>query len=197
MAVSRRGQKSHSLRSQINSAHHADLDMMLRLVTQHIEEAISRLGLQDVLAFTTSDLVGAFKMVYFLEQGSSEWRIVSQFIRLAAIYQLTPAPGLPLRLSADSLPTAIALRQRPLMMVMYRIIGPQLTYTGESMALRGADDGDFRIGIVGPFQVVSWRELPAGHRYRNGYKTSDPVIRCGEWLYRSFTAFLVDWLFAC
>jgi len=47
----------------------------------------------------------------------------------------------------------------------------------------------YRIGNV-DFTTVPLADLPPNHRYCSGYNESDPVIRCGECLYPSFTAFL-------
>ncbi|CEM36470.1 unnamed protein product [Vitrella brassicaformis CCMP3155] len=140
---------------------------------------------------------------------------MGRFIRLAAIYRLTPANGLPLvlsaqwltahlpsrtafhqlplamaiyrlfghllthkrrplRLSADSLPTARAFHRMPLAMPVYRLFRHLLIYGFNSLALQPAGNGHYRIANL-PFRV-----------------RSDPVIRLDDWLYRSFSAFLLD-----
>jgi len=102
---------------------------------------------------------------------------------MAFIYRLTPANATrPLCLSADSLPTATAFHQLPLAMALYAIIGQQLTCGGTRLALQQANDsGAYRIGGV-TFRVVSLGELPGGHRYAEGYKRTNPVIRQGDLL---------------
>uniref|UniRef100_A0A7S1NY40 Uncharacterized protein n=1 Tax=Vitrella brassicaformis TaxID=1169539 RepID=A0A7S1NY40_9ALVE len=44
---------------------------------------------------------------------------------------------------------------------------------------------------MGLFRVVPLDELPDGHRYADGYKRTDPVIRCGLNLFPFFSAFLL------
>ncbi|CEM04352.1 unnamed protein product [Vitrella brassicaformis CCMP3155] len=167
---------------------------VLNALQQHIHKAITRLGLVDVLAFDIGgDVEAGLKVVYVLERGSGEeWRAMGRFLRLAFICGLTPADATrPLRLSADSLPTATAFHQMPLAMAIYKIIGQQLTHRGTSLALQPADnDRSYRIGGV-TFGVVALGELPAAHRYAEGYKRTDPVIRRGGRLYHSFSAFLL------
>ncbi|CEL95890.1 unnamed protein product [Vitrella brassicaformis CCMP3155] len=71
---------------------------------------------------------------------------MGRFLRMAFIYRLTPNATRPLRLSADSLPTATAFHQLPLAMAIYKTFGHQLTHTGVSLALQQSDDGLYRIG---------------------------------------------------
>ncbi|CEM04343.1 unnamed protein product [Vitrella brassicaformis CCMP3155] len=167
---------------------------LLNAVQRHIHKAITRLGLADVLAFDIGDNVEAgLKVVNVLERGSGEeWRAMGRFLRMAFIYRLTPADATrPLRLSADVLPTATAFHQLPLAMAIYKIIGHMLTYGGTSLALQQTDDnGHYRIEDQ-LFRVVPLGELPGGHRYAEGYKRTDPVIRRGSVLYPSFSTFLM------
>jgi len=116
---------------------------------------------------------------------------MGRFLRMAFIYRLTPNATRPLRLSADSLPTATAFHRIPLAMAIYRLFRHLLTYGFNSLALQPADNGRYRIGYL-PVRVVPLGELPSGHRYAEGYKRTDPVIRWGPYLYRSFSAFLMD-----
>ncbi|CEM35776.1 unnamed protein product [Vitrella brassicaformis CCMP3155] len=120
---------------------------------------------------------------------------MGRFIRLAAIYRLTPANGLPLVLSAQwltaHLPSRTAFHQLPLAIAIYRSFGHLLTHSGQSLALQQADNGQYRMGNEAPFRVVPLGELPGGHPYAEGYKRTDPVIRSGGWLYHSFSAFLL------
>ena len=169
---------------------------LLNGVQRHIDKAISRLGLADVLAFDIAgDVEGGLRVVWLLEQGTGEeWRAMGRFLRLAFIHRLTPANTTrPLRVSADSLPTATALHQLPLTMAIYKTFGRQLTYQGTSLTLQQADNGEYRIGDVS-FRVVPHGDLPGGHRYADGYKRTDPAIRWGGWLFPSFSAFLLDTL---
>ncbi|CEL92526.1 unnamed protein product [Vitrella brassicaformis CCMP3155] len=167
---------------------------LLNAIQQHIAKAITRLGLADVLAFDIGgDVEGGLKVVYLLERGSGEeWRAMGRFIRMAFIYRLTPNATRPLRLSAGSLPTATAFHQLPLALAIYKIFSHLLTYTGTSLELPQADgNGHYRIGDES-FRVVPLGELPGGHRYTDGYKRTDPVIRLAHLLYPSFSAFLLD-----
>ncbi|CEL97669.1 unnamed protein product [Vitrella brassicaformis CCMP3155] len=174
---------------------------LLNAVQQHIDKTISRLGLADVLAFDIGDdLEAGLKAVYLLERGSGEeWRAMGPFLRLAFIHRLTPADATrPLHLSADSLPTATNFHQLPLAMAIYKTVGHLLIYTGTSLALQHGNDGLYRIGHV-TFRVVPFGDLPGGHRYADGYKRTDPVIRGAEgaellrpnWLFSSFSTFLL------
>ncbi|CEM29845.1 unnamed protein product [Vitrella brassicaformis CCMP3155] len=165
---------------------------LLNAVEQHIEKALNRLGLADVLAFDIGgDVEAGLKAVYVLERGSGEeWRVMGRFLRMAFIYRLTPNTTRPLRLSADSLPTGTAFHQLPLTMAIYKIIGQQLTYAGTSLVLQQADNGAYRIGNQF-FRVVSLGELPMGYRYAEGYKRTDLAIRRGVRLFPSFSAFLL------
>ncbi|CEM07761.1 unnamed protein product [Vitrella brassicaformis CCMP3155] len=120
---------------------------------------------------------------------------MGRFIRLAAIYRLTPANGLPLVLSAQwltvHLPSRTAFHQLPLAMAIYRLFGHLLTHNGHSLALqRTAGNGYYRIGNQS-FRVVALGELWGGHGYADGYQRTDPVIRWGGNLYPSFSTFLL------
>ncbi|CEL92410.1 unnamed protein product [Vitrella brassicaformis CCMP3155] len=164
---------------------------MLTLVKQRIEQAIGRLGLEEVLVFDDGGLEDGLKAVYVLEQGSGEeWRAMGRFIRLAAIYQLTPNATLPLRLSADALPTATAFHQLPLILALYKIIGHLFTYKRTSLQLQQASNDAYRIGNVS-FRVLQEGDMLAGHPYRRGYQTSAPAIRRDVWLSPFFSSFLV------
>jgi len=168
---------------------------LLNSVQQHIDKAIRRLGLADVLAFDIEDdLEAGLKVVYVLERGSGEeWRAMGRFLRLAFIYRLTPADATrPLRVSADALPTAAAFQQLPLAMALYKIIGHLLTHRGTSLALQHGNDGIYWIKNEW-FRVLPLGDLPGGHGYAEGYKRTDPVIRrFDSFLYPSFSAFLLD-----
>ncbi|CEM07744.1 unnamed protein product [Vitrella brassicaformis CCMP3155] len=195
MAMSVDPNRRAALHSQINGSNAGEVAGILLLVEQHIGKAISRLGLADVLAFDSGgDVEAGLKVVYVLERGSGEeWRAIGRFLRLAFIYRLTPANTTrPLRLSADSLPTAAAFYQLPLTIALYKIIGQQLRNRVTSLVLQQAEDGHYRIGGMAPFRVVPLGELRGDHRYTEGYKRSDPVIRSGPDLYSSFSAFLLD-----
>ncbi|CEM10923.1 unnamed protein product [Vitrella brassicaformis CCMP3155] len=169
---------------------------LLNGVQQHIDRAIRRLGLEDVLAFDIDgDVEGGLRFVWLLEQGSGEeWRSLGRFLRLAFIYRLTPANTTrPLWLSANSLPTATAFHQLPIAMAIYRVIGHMLTHGVLSLALQQADNGGYRIGNDS-FHVVPLGDLPSGHRYTNGYKRTDPAIRWYYFLFPSFSSFLFNGL---
>ncbi|CEM11484.1 unnamed protein product [Vitrella brassicaformis CCMP3155] len=128
-----------------------------------------------------------------------EWRAMGRFLRLAFMKRLTPADAArPLRLPAESLPTATAFHQLPLALAIYKIISRQLTYRGTSLELSQADDrGHYKIGNGWAFRVVGLGELPGGHRYADSYKRSDPVVRGSSHLYPSFSEFLLDRLLLC
>ncbi|CEL95879.1 unnamed protein product [Vitrella brassicaformis CCMP3155] len=194
MAMSSDPNRRAALRSQINDSDLDDEDVMLGHASRRVDEHISRLGLADVLDFDIGDdLEAGLKFVYMIERGSGEeWRAMGRFLRLAFIYRLTPLnAALPLRLSADALPTATAFYQLPLSMATYKTFGHLLTYRGTSLALQQADDnGDYRIGNSVTFRVVPFGELPGGHRYAESYKRTDPAIRWSGNLYPSFSAFL-------
>jgi len=153
---------------------------LLNGVQQHIDRAIRRLGLEDVLAFDIDgDVEGSLRVVWLLEQGiGEEWRAMGRFVRLAFIYRLTPSTGRPLRLSADSLPTATVFHQLPLAMAIYATIGCQLTrkWTKGSLELQQTDDGQYQVDDES-FRVVPLGELPGGLRYAEDYQRTDPVIR--------------------
>ncbi|CEM03543.1 unnamed protein product [Vitrella brassicaformis CCMP3155] len=169
---------------------------LLNGVQRHINKAISRLGLEDVLAFDIAgDVEGGLRVVWLLKQGSGEeWRAMGRFLRLAFIHRLTPAnTARPLQLSADSLPTATALHQLPIALAIYKAFGDLLTHGGTSLALQQADNGAYRIGTF-TFRVVAYGDLPGGHRCANGYRGTDPAIRWGFFLYPSFSACLLHTL---
>ncbi|CEL98619.1 unnamed protein product [Vitrella brassicaformis CCMP3155] len=128
------------------------------------------------------------RCLYVLEQGGSEWRVMGMAVRLAAICRLTPN-GLPLTMSVAHLCSRAAFDSVPVMMAIYRLIGHQVTHRGQSLALRRAAKGEYRIGDYS-CRVVPLAELPADHPHRSTYKESDPAIRRGRWLHPSFTAFL-------
>ena len=79
-------------------------------------------------------------------------------------------------------------------MAIYRLFDHLLTYRGVNLALQPAGRGRYRIGCLLPFDLVALRELPGGHRYAEGYKRTDPVIRWGV-LYPSFLVYPLDMLF--
>mmetsp|Transcript_2074 Transcript_2074/g.4676 ORF Transcript_2074/g.4676 Transcript_2074/m.4676 type:complete len:362 (-) Transcript_2074:385-1470(-) len=201
MAMSTDSRQRHTLHSQITDGSPDDVDTMLRLVQQHIEETLSRRGLQDALFLTVSDLEGAFKTVYFFGQGIDGWRFIGQFIRLAAIHGMAnAATDLPLVLSVPN--SVWGFRRLPFAMAILRAIGHQLTFRGDSLAVEPvdqADGGDYWIGThYHTFDVVPLGELPGGHPYAEGYKRGDPVIRAGGGLYRTFSSYLLhnicfDW----
>ncbi|CEL91962.1 unnamed protein product [Vitrella brassicaformis CCMP3155] len=169
---------------------------LLNGVQQHVNKAISRLGLDNVLAFDIDgDVEGGLRVAWLLEQGTGEeWRAMGRFLRVAFIHRLTPADStLPLRLPADSLPTATALHQLPIALAIYSTFSRQLTKNGVTLALQQANNGAYRVGNVS-FRVVPHGDLPAGHRYADGYKRTDPVIRWDVYLSLSpsFSAFLLD-----
>ncbi|CEM18271.1 unnamed protein product [Vitrella brassicaformis CCMP3155] len=191
MAMSPHPARRARLRQCIHRLPQAEDSTALTLVEQRIEEAIGRLELDDVLVFDVGGLEDGLKVVYLLEQGSGdEWRGMGRFIRLATIYLLTPTATLPLRLSADALPTPAALHQLPLAMAVYKTIGHRLTYQGTSLQLQRANNDAYRIGNES-FRVLPLSDLPANYPYRSGYKTTDPVTRRADYLYRSFASSLV------
>jgi len=202
MAMSPDPARRNKLRAQIDDSNRAIVDEMLTLVKQRIEVVIRRLELEDVLVFDVFQcasrrakrraLRNGLKVLHVLEQGSGgEWRAMGRFIRLAAIHRLTPNATLPLRLSANALPSPTAFHQLPLIMALYKIIGHSLAHQGTSLALQQANnDGAYRIGDQS-FRVVPLSELPANHPYRSGYQRTDPVIRHEDLLFPSFWSFLV------
>ncbi|CEM35779.1 unnamed protein product [Vitrella brassicaformis CCMP3155] len=187
-----------ALRSHISNSHPDDVDTMLCEVRRRVDEHIIRLGLADVLAFDIGgDVEAGLKVVYVLERGSGEeWRAMGRFLRMAFIYRLTPNATRLLRLSADALPTATAFHQLPLAMAIYKTFSQQLTHNTPSLALQQIGSGSYRIGYES-FRVVPLGELPGGHRYAEGYKRTDPVIRQGANLIRSFSAFLLHRMLFC
>ncbi|CEM29317.1 unnamed protein product [Vitrella brassicaformis CCMP3155] len=159
------------------------------VLQERIERAMHPEDLHDHLAFDIPDLAGALKTAHVLERCSGHWKLIKPFIRLAFIYQLTPLNATrPLLLSADSLPITSAFDELPLTMATYKTFGHVLKYRGTSLALRRADNGEYRIGNK-VFRVVPLDELPADHPYRSTHEESDPVICYVDWLYPSFTAF--------
>ncbi|CEM01787.1 unnamed protein product [Vitrella brassicaformis CCMP3155] len=209
MAMSTDVQQRAALRAQIRDLPALDKETMLRLVREHVEDAMSLLVVQDALAVTIGDVESGLKVFHLLELGSEEWRAMGRFLRLANIHQLTPDTGLPLVLKAHSLPDPEAFHQLPLAMAIYRLFGHLLSREGITLrgarvgglrlALLQAENGAYRIGWRQrgvEFRVVPLGELPAGHPYGEGYKRTDPVIRhqggfpLGG-LYPSFTAFLL------
>ncbi|CEM03526.1 unnamed protein product [Vitrella brassicaformis CCMP3155] len=173
MAMSPHPDRRAKLRQCIDRLPQAEDSTMLTLVEQRIEEAIGRLGLGDVLVFDVGGLEDSLKVVHVLERGSGdEWQAMGRFIRLAAVYRLTPRATLPLRLSADRLPSPTAFQQLPLALAIYKTFSLRhrhmLTHKGQRLALQQADNhGAYRIGDES-FRVVPKSELPAGHRYRSG-----------------------------
>ncbi|CEM13889.1 unnamed protein product, partial [Vitrella brassicaformis CCMP3155] len=77
------------------------------------------------------------RVLYLLERGGRLWAWLGGFLRLAAIYRLTPAT--PLVISAEWVqqhwPTRAALRQLPLALAIYKAIGHLLSHRGDSLAL--------------------------------------------------------------
>ncbi|CEM29839.1 unnamed protein product [Vitrella brassicaformis CCMP3155] len=169
------------------------------LLMERIDGSLARrslTGLIDIDRTAPLPFTYVLRAAYVLEQGSNEWPGMGRFIRLAAIYRLTPANGLPLVLSAQwltaHLPSRTAFHQLPLAMAIYRLFGHLLTHNTHSLALQPADNGHYRIGNM-TFRVVPLGELPGGHPYADGYKRTDPAIRRGGNLYPSFSAaFLLE-----
>ncbi|CEL99935.1 unnamed protein product [Vitrella brassicaformis CCMP3155] len=169
------------------------------LLVERIDASLARLtltGLIDIDRTAPLSLTYVLRVAYVLEQGSSqEWRRVGVvFIRLAAIYRLTPASGLPLVLPAQwlmaNLLSKTTFHQLPLAMAIYRLFGHILTSQGQSLALQQAGNGAYRIGNVS-FGVVQLSDLPHGNDYATGYQRTDPVIRWDNLLYPSFSSFLL------
>ncbi|CEM07768.1 unnamed protein product [Vitrella brassicaformis CCMP3155] len=167
------------------------------LLVERIDGSLARhslTGLIDIDRTAPLPFSYVLRAAYVLEQGSDEWPGMGRFIRLAAIYRLTPANGLPLVLSAQwltaNLPSRTAFHQLPLAMAIYRLFGHLLTHNGHSLALQQADNGSYRISNES-FRVVPLGELWGGHGYAEGYKRADPIIRHGIWIFRSFSAFLL------
>ncbi|CEL91970.1 unnamed protein product [Vitrella brassicaformis CCMP3155] len=160
------------------------------LLVERIDGCLARhslTGLIDMHRTAPLPFTYVLRVAYVLEQGTDERRRIGWFIRLAAIYGLTPASGLPLVLSAQwlmaHLPSKTAFHQLPDAMAIYRLLGHLLTYQGTSLALQQADNGGYRIGNES-FRVVPFGDLPGGHRYADGYKRTDPAIRwVDNWLY--------------
>ncbi|CEM04341.1 unnamed protein product [Vitrella brassicaformis CCMP3155] len=168
------------------------------LLVERIDGSLARhslTGLIDIDRTAPLPFSYVLRAAYVLEQGSNEWPGMGRFIRLAAIYRLIPANGLPLVLSAQwlaaHLPSRTAFHQLPLAMAIYRLFGHMVTHNTHSLALQPADNGAYRVGNEVPFGVVPLGELPAGHPYAEGYQRTDPVIRWSGWLYPSFSAFLL------
>ncbi|CEL95868.1 unnamed protein product [Vitrella brassicaformis CCMP3155] len=150
------------------------------LLVERIDGSLARhslTGLIDIDRTAPLPFTYVLRAAYVLEQGSNEWPGMRRFIRLAAIYRLTPANGLPLVLSS----------------AIYRLFGHRLTDAGNSLALQQIDDnGRYRIAGGWPFRVVPLGELPGGHGYAEGYKRTDPVIRWPALLFPSFSTFLLE-----
>ncbi|CEM04355.1 unnamed protein product [Vitrella brassicaformis CCMP3155] len=160
------------------------------LLVERIDGSLARhslTGLIDIDRTAPLPFTYVLRAAYVLEQGSNEWRGMGRFIRLAAIYRLIPANGLPLVLSAQwltaHLPRRTAFHHLPLTMAIYRLFGHLLTHNTHSLALQRAGNGAYRIGNGsyqiggGRFRVVPLAELSGGHRYADGYQRTDPVIR--------------------
>jgi len=172
------------------------------VLVERIDASLARLsltGLIDINRTAPLSFTYVLRVAYVLEQGSSqEWRRVGVvFIRLAAIYRLTPASGLPLVLPAQwlmaNLLSKTTFHQLPLAMAIYRLFGHILTSQGQSLALQQAGNGVYRIDNQS-LRVVALSDLPAGNPYRSGYQTTDPVMRQADYLYRSFSSLLLSML---
>ncbi|CEM15107.1 unnamed protein product [Vitrella brassicaformis CCMP3155] len=177
------------------------------LLVERIDASLARhslTGLIDINRTAPLSFTYVLRVAYVLEQGSSqEWRLIGVvFIRLAAIYRLTPASGLPLVLPVQwlvtNLPSKTAFHQLPLAMAIYRLFGHMLTHQGHgSLALRQLINQlinpRYRIDNV-PFRVVQLSDLPAAHPYTDDYKRTDPVIRQDLLLHSSFSSYLLHGL---
>ncbi|CEM03527.1 unnamed protein product [Vitrella brassicaformis CCMP3155] len=169
------------------------------LLVERIDGSLARHSLTaliDIDRTAPLPFTYVLRVAYVLEQGTEEWRLMGWFIRLAAIYRLTPANGLPLVLSAQwlmaHLPSRTAFHQLPDAMAIYRLHGHMLTYQGTSLALQPDDNGAYWIGNES-FRMVPFGDLPGGHRYADGYKRTDPAIRwVDDWLFPSSSAYLLD-----
>ncbi|CEM16440.1 unnamed protein product [Vitrella brassicaformis CCMP3155] len=169
------------------------------LLVERIDGSLTRhslTGLIDIDRTAPLPFTYVLRVAYVLEQGSNEWRLMRWFIRLAAIYRLTSANGLPLVLSAQwlmaHLPSKTAFHRLPDAMAIYRLLGHMLTYRGTSLALQQADNGVYRIGNES-FRVVPYGNLPGGHLYADGYKRTDPAIRwVDNWLFPPFSTYLLN-----
>ncbi|CEL95856.1 unnamed protein product [Vitrella brassicaformis CCMP3155] len=169
------------------------------LLVERIDGSLVRhslTGLIDIDRTAPLPFSYVLRAAYVLEQGSNEWPGMERFIRLAAIYRLTPANGLPLVLSAQwlaaHLPSRTAFHQLPLAMAIYRLFGHLLTHHTHSLALQEIDNRHYWIGDVETFRVVPLGELPGGHRYADGYKRADPAIRSSTYVFPFFSAFLLN-----
>ncbi|CEM04384.1 unnamed protein product [Vitrella brassicaformis CCMP3155] len=112
------------------------------LLVERIDGSLGRhslTGLIDIDRTAPLPFTYVLRAAYVLEQGSNEWPGMGRFIRLAAIYRLTPANGLPLLLSAQwlaaHLPSRTAFHQLPLAMAIYRLFGHMLTHNGLPLCL--------------------------------------------------------------
>ncbi|CEL92170.1 unnamed protein product [Vitrella brassicaformis CCMP3155] len=89
-----------------------------------------------------SDAVRRFRYLsasaYALERGGAVWQQMTDFIHLAHKYKLIKT--LPLRLSANSLPTAAAFDELPLALAVYKTFGRLLSYKGDSLALERVEE---------------------------------------------------------
>ncbi|CEM07778.1 unnamed protein product [Vitrella brassicaformis CCMP3155] len=104
------------------------------LLVERIDGSLARhplTGLIDIDRTAPLPFTYVLRAAYVLEQGSDEWPGMGRLIRLAAIYRLTPANGLPLVLSAQwltaHLPSRTAFHQLPLAMAIYRLFGHLFT----------------------------------------------------------------------
>ncbi|CEM02737.1 unnamed protein product [Vitrella brassicaformis CCMP3155] len=144
------------------------------------------------------------RVLYLLERGGRLWAWLGGFLRVAAIYRLTPA--MPLVISAEWVqqhwPTRAAVHQLPLALAIYKTIGHLLSYEGDSLALTtdeqtneneaGEDDGDDENHIY-PHKVgkVRFRVMAAEH-------TDDPAVEeddvhsADRYRYERFSAFMMD-----
>ncbi|CEM10287.1 unnamed protein product [Vitrella brassicaformis CCMP3155] len=147
MAMSDDDSKQAALTAQISKFPSAEGDTMLELVQQHIEKALVRLGLQDVLSFTISDLESAFRVTYLLEQ---TWDEVADILRLAA---QCGRCTLPVRLTADDID---------------RHANKTLFHHGTTLRAIKDQDG-FELTIDPP--------LPPNHPYQQHRQPHDPPVR--------------------
>ena len=74
------------------------------VLVERIDGSLARhslTGLIDIDRTAPLPFTYVLRAAYVLEQGSNEWPGMGRFIRLAAIYRLTPPNGLPLVLPAQ------------------------------------------------------------------------------------------------
>ncbi|CEM24050.1 unnamed protein product [Vitrella brassicaformis CCMP3155] len=155
---------------------------MLELVQQHIEEELVRLGLQDVLSFTISDLESGFKVVYLLERS---WEEVAEVLQLAS---QCGCCTLPVNLTADDInkhADETAYMSVPRVLAQLMVVGRRVRFSdGSCLQIFRHPNGEVRAIKDEPaFRLALNPHLAAHHLYQRHRRQDDPPVSVrGEWV---------------